>query len=164
MITQKSNITINAAFLQEIKDNNLQLDEVLELLNTLCSMDGKTFLEPRQFRDLIHELRDLLAMHFSLEDAFGYFIGPSFIIPVLNKEAARLKSQHEELYIEINAIVELTDTLFASGHTEIITTNLIQRFNRFHEDLRKHESEEYDLILIAYIEENCFNAASHTVH
>ncbi|QDU05493.1 hypothetical protein V6x_52300 [Gimesia chilikensis] len=164
MITQRPNITVNAAFLQEIKDNNLQLDELLELLNTLCSVNDKTFLEPKRFSELIHELRDLLAMHFSLEDALGYFIGPSNIIPVLSKEATRLKSQHEELYLEVSAIAENADTLLASEHSENVSTNLIRRFRSFYEDLRKHESEEYDLILIAYYEEPCFNAATHLVH
>lgn len=155
-----SNITINAAFLQEIKDNNLRLVEILKTLWKLCSVDDKRNLEPARFSELINKLRDLLEMHFTLEDTLGYLDDPLQIIPVLCKEAKRLNGQHVELYLEINAIADQAEESVHLQVNEIIYTKLIKRFRKFHEALLKHESEEYDLIMIAYYEDAGFNADS----
>jgi hypothetical protein len=60
----------------------------------------------RQLADLLGRVRDQLAMHFALEEAYGYFEEPLSVAPRLSSQADALRNQHGDLYL---AICELVD-------------------------------------------------------
>ena len=102
VVTSTGTVTVNAAFLQEIKEVNQELWSLLAELRHRCQRP----IAPghcRQLIDKISLLRDQLALHFSLEEAYGYFDDPVDVAPQLSRQAEHLRSEHRELYQDFNA-------------------------------------------------------------
>ena len=62
-----STVTVNAAFLQEIKEVNEDLWKLLDDVKQLCNNPQTVQHQGRQVVEMLAELRDQLAMHFALE-------------------------------------------------------------------------------------------------
>src|SRR5262245_61954266 len=93
VITTTGTVTVNAAFLQEIKEVNQELWSLLADLRHRCQRP----IAPGHCRLLIDklcQLRDQLALHFSLEEAYGYFEDPVEVAPQLSRQAEMLRSEH----------------------------------------------------------------------
>lgn len=153
MINSISYITINAAFLKEIKEDNFLLNELLESLSMLCYETGLIILDLRYLEKLIGELSDVLTMHFSLEDTYGYFYGPLKPIPVMCREARRLQSQHSELLLDLYSISRQIQSELKLYGNQIISEKLLQQTRKFQIKLMRHELGENELILTAYYED-----------
>jgi hypothetical protein len=85
--TLTSTVTVNAAFLQEIKEVNHELWQLLADLRHRCQRP----MAPGSCRSLVEklcQLRDQLALHFALEEAYGYFEDPVDVAPQLCRHAA----------------------------------------------------------------------------
>jgi len=61
-------VTVNAAFLQEIKEVNQDLWRLLADVRRMCDTPATIDSAPRRFFGLVEELRDQLALHFALEE------------------------------------------------------------------------------------------------
>ena len=86
VVTMTGTVTVNAAFLQEIKEVDQELWSLLGDLRHRCQRP----IAPGQCRLLIDklcQLRDQLALHFSLEEAYGYFDDPVEVAPQLSRQA-----------------------------------------------------------------------------
>src|SRR5687767_2315396 len=97
--TATSTVTVNAAFLQEIKEVNQELWQLLAELHHRCIRP----ISPGQCKTLIDrlsELRDNLALHFALEEAYGYFEDPVHVAPQLSNRVEALRAEHKTLYCE----------------------------------------------------------------
>ena len=66
-------VSINPAFLQEIKDDHHELRQLMHHVSAMLSRPSWMRLEYDRLVELLTKLRDQLAMHFSLEEAYGYF-------------------------------------------------------------------------------------------
>ena len=66
-------LTINAAFLAEIKEDDLRLRELLNAAAHDATDSASGRINARERVELYQALRDQLALHFTLEDAYGYF-------------------------------------------------------------------------------------------
>ena len=66
-----STVTINAAFLQEIKEVNSDLWDLLDEVKQLCGDPQHVQYQGRQVVEMLAELRDQLAMHFALRRPTG---------------------------------------------------------------------------------------------
>ena len=76
-------VTVNAAFLLEIKEDDRRLRCLLgELLSAFGAPSGRV-ASPSRLAELLVAVRDQLAMHFSLEEAYGYFDDPVSVAPRL---------------------------------------------------------------------------------
>jgi hypothetical protein len=134
------------AFLQEIKQDHRQLRILLWRLRTIFAAD-----RPRAKRQtiirLLEKLRDELALHFTLEEAFGYcddpLDAPHFC------QAKALRAQHRDLYEEERELAERSARLLAQRTTAACFRRLARRFRRFDQHLQQHESRENELILDA---------------
>lgn len=143
-------VTINAAFLQEIKDDNEQLRALLKTARNLCEARSPADVRPRHFAALLAKLRDQLAMHFSLEEAYGYFDEPLYVASHLSEQAQSLRRQHGELYEEISGLAEAAANISsANDHLQVIR-KLAHRVLDFHRRLEDHETQENSLIAEAY--------------
>ncbi|MEZ6131277.1 MAG: hypothetical protein R3C59_21590 [Planctomycetaceae bacterium] len=69
MLTATHTVTVNAAFLQEIKDDDEQLRTLLEQTRQACKSLSYLDISASRLASLLAELRDQLAMHFALEEA-----------------------------------------------------------------------------------------------
>lgn len=140
-------VTINAAFLQEIKADHQQLKELLDTLRALAAQPQALANHRRQFIELLGQLRDQLAFHFSLEEAYGYFEDAIETSPRLSMHAIQLRSQHADLFV---AIRDLADAAAAAAQGADMATGLAEaaeQFLAFDEALKAHESAELNLIL-----------------
>lgn len=143
-------VTLNAAFLQEIKEVHEDLWHLLAEYRTEC---GERYLAPervRWFVDTAGQLRDQLAFHFALEEAYGYFEAPQEVAPQLSAAASDLREEHDGLYLRICQLAERVDELHRAGRLRASFDRVAMEFLAFDDQLREHEARENDLILAVY--------------
>ena len=147
--TLTSTVTVNAAFLQEIKEVNHELWQLLADLRHRCQRP----IAPGSCRSLVEklcQLRDQLALHFALEEAYGYFEDPVDVAPQLCRQAEALRSEHQRLYAQLSGIVDRAERMFYDDRHAALAVWLGPEFLDFDALLRKHEERENDLIFEAY--------------
>lgn len=149
VITLTGTITVNAAFLQEIKEVNHELWDLLKSLRHRCQRP----IAPGQCRQLIDKLchfRDQLALHFSLEEAYGYFEDPVEVAPQLSRQAEKLRGEHKELYLELCDLVERAERMFYDEQHAALALWIGPEFLELDQRIRSHEERENELIMDAY--------------
>jgi hypothetical protein len=149
VITLTGTITVNAAFLQEIKEVNHELWDLLKHLRHRCQRP----IAPGQCRQLIDKLgqfRDQLALHFSLEEAYGYFEDPVEVAPQLCRQAERLRAEHKELYLDLCDLIERAERMFYDEQHAALALWIGPEFLEFDQRIRSHEERENELIMDAY--------------
>jgi hypothetical protein len=142
-------ITVNAAFLQEIKEVDLELLQLLAALRSRCAATISTH-HVRGVVVLLQDLRDQLALHFALEEAYGYFEEPMHAAPQLSHEAERLRAEHKELYLDLCQMTDQAEVYLSDGEHALLGSWLAPRFISFDIRLKRHETRENELILDAY--------------
>ena len=141
-------LVVNAAFLKEIKEDNRQLKT---LWDRLLPMLAHPETAKNHWDELVlglAELRDQLAMHFSLEEAYGYFDDAIDIAPHLSVFAESLKAQHSRLFSQIRDLADLI--LESTPDSAQHIRKLIRQFTRFRIDFESHEESELKLILQSF--------------
>jgi hypothetical protein len=157
-------ITINPAFLQEIKDSNLQLWHTLHEVRQLCHAELATIAISKRLVPLLDELRDHLALQFALEDAYGYFSGPSQVDAIIAARAASIKEQHCQLYLELSELCENAEELQYRGITSHELAAIISQTLVFDRRLQQHERDESQLIEAAYHDQRIYRTESPLSH
>jgi hemerythrin HHE cation binding domain-containing protein len=147
MLTAQGTLTINAAFLQEIKEENRELQQVLEDCAKAIGGDGAASREPKPVVDLLARLRDQLAMHFALEEAYGYFDDAIQVTPQFTDRALKLRGQHGDLFLQLGAIVEQAEQMLYEEQVEPQLAGVARDFHRFRSRFQEHEARETDLIV-----------------
>jgi hypothetical protein len=150
--TLTGTVTVNAAFLQEIKEVNQELWSLLSELRHRCQRP----LAPSQCRLLIDklcQLRDQLALHFALEEAYGYFEDPVYVAPRLSRQAEQLRDEHKGLYLDLCELVDRAERMFYDEQHAALALWIGPEFLEFDARLRDHESRENELIFEAYDED-----------
>lgn len=144
-------VTINAAFLQEIKADHQQLKELLERLRAWSAQPQAMPNHNREFTETLGALRDQLAFHFSLEEAYGYFEDAIESSPRLDNQAHALRAQHAELFVLAR---DLADSANQRDLEQLAQCEaLAAQFQVFDKALKAHESAELNLILVALEED-----------
>ena len=146
-------VTINAAFLQEIKDVNQELWQLLADCRQFVDQPSSMWRECCDFVDMLQELRDKLALHFALEDAYGYFEDPLEVPPRFAQRAMELREEHAALYLAISALADEAGNFLHERKLPALTMAIPPKFEDFHERLKKHESDEIDLIQNTFVED-----------
>lgn len=140
-------LVVNPAFLQEIKDSNPDLWHTVHQLRQVCQCDDDQPANlSRQLTRLLDDLRDQVALQFSLEESYGYvavFDQPS---RVLGELATRAQSQHGMLYLQLSELAEQSEELQYRGVEPSQLRVLIERTRQFDAELREHERIENELI------------------
>src|SRR5690606_18222336 len=107
MAIRTTTVTINAAFLREIKEDNQRLKELLAELRQVLGEPGMPDLVSRHtLIEKLGDLRDQLATHFALEEAFGYFDEPLIAAPQLAERAEELRQEHAHLFVWFCGLVD----------------------------------------------------------
>jgi len=149
VITSTGTVTVNPAFLQEIKEVNQELWTLLRDLRHRCQRP----ISPGACRsniDRLSQLRDQLALHFSLEEAYGYFEDPIDVAPQLSRDAERLRAEHKQLYSDLCDLVDRGERMFYDEQHAALALWIGPEFLDFDQRLRSHEERENELILEAY--------------
>jgi hypothetical protein len=144
---QTGTVTINAAFMQEIKEVNDELWSLLEKARHACTRPIALSGNCRHFVNMLLELRDQLALHFALEEAYGYFDDPVDVSPHTSYQAEKLRSEHRRLYSHLSDLVERAETMLEEGHQALLATSIPGQFILFDEALQNHEHHENELLM-----------------
>jgi len=153
MTTAQRTLTINAAFLQEIKEDNRDLRCMLAECRVLLARPRGVRVDPRRLVQLLGKLRDQLALHFSLEEAYGYFDDAIDVAPRMSREAEMLKEQHPQLFVELCGVEERAEQWMYRETASVDRDELLRQFDQFHSHLQEHEAGEDALIMRAVNEE-----------
>ena len=152
-------LTFNPAFLREIKEDDRHLNGLLAALRDLTGDKAP----PRRCRiiELLGELRDQLAFHFALEEAFGYFEDAVDVAPRVAERADELRAEHCELFEFIREIAEEAEQwrlhqAQPNGRSEVGPhggamgarpfRRVLLRFRQFDQRLQLHEQQEGELV------------------
>jgi hypothetical protein len=149
VVTSTGTITVNAAFLQEIKEVN---QELWQLLRDLRHRSQRPIAPGhcRALIDLLCQFRDQLALHFALEEAYGYFDDPVEVAPQLGRRAEQLRGEHKGLYLDFCDLVDRAERMFYDEQHAALALWIGPEFLAFDERLRSHEEREKELIFEAY--------------
>lgn len=140
-------VGINAAFLQEVKDDERQ---VAEILSVVASMLEEPRLQPEDSSELLAVMRrfyTLVKFRFGLEEAIGYMEDVIEVSPWLCRDAEALLDEHQPLLEELQEIVELAHLELREGANELKLKQVRDRFAAFRTRFSEHESRESDLII-----------------
>ena len=140
-------VTINAAFMQEIKEVNDELWSLLAKIRYACTRPIALSGNCRYFVNMLLELRDQVALHFALEEAYGYFDDPVDVSPHTAHQAEKLRNEHRRLYTHLSDLVERAETMLDEGQQEILASSVPGQFILFDEALQIHEHRENELLM-----------------
>ncbi len=143
--TRTRRLSINAAFLKDIKDDNRELKSLLDRIYPLTEHPQIAVNHWPEMVLLMGELRDQLALHFSLEEAFGYFEQAIETAPQLSLMAEQLRGEHATIFERCR---ELADQIHEvdSDRAEKVAGFLVH-FHRFRHSFEHHEEAEVKLIV-----------------
>ena len=144
---QTRRLTVNAAFLKDIKDDNRDLKCLLDRIVPLATHPQTARNHWNELVDLFASLRDQLALHFSLEEAYGYFEDAIVSAPQLSTEAEMLRSQHPHLFQRICRLADKSGEISSENSDHV--SRFLHDFQNFRSEFEKHEEQELKLILDA---------------
>jgi hypothetical protein len=98
-------VSINPAFLREIKEDHHELRQLIHHTSAMLDRSGPVEIDYARLVDMLTRLRDQLAMHFSLEEAYGYFEDAITVAPHLCRRAETLRGQHFDHFAELCRLV-----------------------------------------------------------
>ena len=145
-VTSTQTLVVNPAFLQEIKDSNPDLWHTVHQMRQVCDCDDEPAPISRQLARLLDDLRDQLALQFSLEESYGYMAIPEHASRALSELATQTQSQHRMLYVALTELAEAAEELQYRGVEPSQLRILLQRTREFDQNLRDHEQTENELI------------------
>ncbi len=140
---------VNAAFLQEVKDSNLRLWSVLRELRDLRVSHAEPRELSRELVLLVGELRDSIALEFSLEETYGFIEGAARIKGLGMPDAGKARIQHRELYLQLNELCEQVEEAQYRGTIGRDLLTYLDSFERFDNAFYAHEEFEAELIRCA---------------
>jgi hypothetical protein len=143
-------VTVNAAFLQEIKEVNEELWQLLKDVRQALADPLRVRSQRQRLLEMLEMLRDSLALHFALEEAYGYFEDPLHVAPRLCAQAAELRNEHRLLYTQISDLVEEAQQWHYRGQWSLFRSQLVAQFAAFDNRFQLHEEREIELIQEEY--------------
>ena len=138
-------ITINAAFLQEIKDDNVEFRALVT--DTCCNM-AQGELEATDVARWLGDLRDSLETYFALEEFYGYFSQAQVINPAVSHQASELRGEHNTLFTTLLSLIDLTEQIvYHENRDPEALKKIVSGFEHFVEQLAEHEEREMNLMM-----------------
>ncbi|MGI9519357.1 MAG: hemerythrin domain-containing protein [Pirellulaceae bacterium] len=139
-------LTLNVAFLNEIKqDNDRPLEIIGDIKRQLATLP---LVDTAELACELNHLRDELETHFALEEFYGYFKSAELTHPQISVRAGDLRSQHEELFLTLCDLVELAESAhYREAPLEKTMLALSVGFHSFVQNFNRHEQEETDLMM-----------------
>lgn len=142
---------LNAAFLQEIKQDHRELQNQLAELRSWLGCETEESTPPPGMTDAASALAQFeqqVRRRFELEEAFGYFREALIDQPWLGDRADALRGQHPVLAEQLAQIVHQAQQGSAEG-----AAALRPQLRDFLALYDRHEKEENDLIMAVFNDE-----------
>lgn len=152
LTTETATLAINPAFLQEIKEDHRELSQLLARMDR-DFVPHAHVVSRREVAEWFHALQDRLAMHFALEEAYGYFEDALASAPWLSAKATSLRNEHADLFAQVTQLVELAECGLYHEAGEERYLRLAQGFRQFLAAFKRHEQAECGMIQAAYAQD-----------
>ena len=134
--------TVNAAFLQEVKDANPRLWSEIRELRAMRIGDEDPREMSKRFVEGLGDLRDGLAVEFSLEETYGFIDGVPRANALPTTDASIAKVQHRELYLQLHELCEHAEEAQYRGTIGRDLAQYLESYREFDAALRAHEELE----------------------
>ena len=142
---EAAGITLNVAFLREIKQDHLPIRELTSRINRTLSSSS---VSPRQAADLLSDYRDGIETYFALEEFFGYFENAALTNPKLSGLAIGLQQEHESLFERLGHIIDLAEQIvYHECGPQTTLLEVADLFDNFACQFEHHEQQEMELML-----------------
>ncbi|MFK7736056.1 MAG: hypothetical protein AB8B50_08520 [Pirellulaceae bacterium] len=136
---------VNAAFLQEVKDSNHELWDLLRELRSYELPKRPAKSDAAAVVRQLSELRDAVGLEFSLEETYGFVRGnPNKSHDAV--EAGKAQNQHRELYLQLHELCEQAEEAQYRGTITRDLPIFMGAFDQFDADFQTHEQFENNLI------------------
>jgi hypothetical protein len=145
--TKTRRLSVNAAFLKDIKDDNRDLKILLDRIQPIAQHQQTATNHWSELISLFGDLCDQLALHFSLEEAYGYFDDAVMTAPQLSACAELLRGQHAQMFEQIRRLADRAEEISPERGEQV--SRLLGEFQQFRRLFEKHEEAELKLILDA---------------
>lgn len=147
-------VGINVAFLQEIKEDHVDLARILQKIEH-SFQQARTHEQTRELTYLMLALQDRVAFHFSLEESLGYCVDSLSIAPRLTPHASALRAQHTDLLRAASQLTLIAQEAYEDQQGKPrpfcqAIQKLHVAFREFRDALLQHEDDEMELIVSAY--------------
>lgn len=144
---QTRSMTVNAAFLKDIKDDNRDLKRLFDRVSELTFHRQVAINHWAELGNTIDQLLDQIAMHFSLEEAYGYFDNAISVATELTRQSEILRNQHAVLFQQLVEIDDLQHSIAPQRSPEV--DHWVAELKQFIRQFAAHEEAELKLILSA---------------
>lgn len=145
--------SLNPAFLAEIKELNRDLWATCERLKRLTSRPISMSGQSHELFDLLMKFRELVAMQFSLEEAYGYYENATYFECSFAERAEALRRDHHRLFNSINRLCQIAEQMWREERLASLTTIIPVAFDEFYADFMAHEGKERELLSDAWIKD-----------
>ncbi len=150
LVIRTGTVTINPAFLQEVKELHEELWQKVQQCRCRASEPLANDQEAQMFRQMLADLLDTLDRHFTVEETCGYFENPVDVAPHLASRCEQLRREHASLYLELLAILEHADALLSCPASLPMWVAIQSDYIAFDDRFKAHEEAEADLIQRAF--------------
>jgi hypothetical protein len=139
-------LTVNAAFMREIKEDDQQLWHILRRVRVTAARRPASEPRASELIRLMHALRSHLQFRFQLEEDYGYI--ESFRIQTYSFEvsARTLHAEHRTLMEQWEDVIVRAESLHQRGRWVDLATRIPLGIEVFHNQLRDHEQRELQLV------------------
>ncbi len=141
-----SKLTLNVAFLTEIKEDNVQFNELIKSIANALGVEAK--IQPRVLFELLSSLRDEIETYFALEEFYGYIDQAVLINPQVSQQIRSLRDEHESLFLELHGLVEEAERIvYQEVPQGRPLAEIIEGFFNFYQAFSHHEEKEMELAM-----------------
>ena len=116
------------------------------------SLIGRGRPIPRRLMEAFCDLRDRIAMLFSLEDN-SRELAVSLAAPHLCSEAERLNAEHDDLFLKVNELTEAACEVYANQSSSLPPKWFEETYNQFEDRFMTHQVCETELVVRALYED-----------
>jgi hypothetical protein len=137
---------VNAAFLQEVKESNVELWSILREIRDIHVGQSEARELSCRLVNSLGDLRDCIALQFSLEETYGFIDGAPASASFNTLDASIAKVQHRELYLQLHELCEQAEEAQYRGVISRDLSKYLDDFQYFDGAFRAHEELEAELI------------------
>lgn len=139
---------VNAAFLQDVKDDDRQVPSIMAMVMAILEPPGQTGSLSAELLPLLRRLYGAVKYRFEMEEALGYMEDAVNVAPRLCRKAELLLDQHQSLLDDLQQIVELAHLrLRDTDRSKPGLASVRDPFAIFLDRFSAHEADENDLIV-----------------
>jgi hypothetical protein len=147
MSSNVARLSINAAFLAEMKESNVDYQECLQGLRDLCDANCSQSRVIDDGGHLLHRLRDVFATQCELEETYGYVrIFDAKTPTPFDENVQKTFEQHREISLLLMELSEHFDDLQYQGTIAREISSVLEELRHLNARLWQHEDTELDLI------------------